>query len=224
MAAAFTERQPDLAKALVAAVSEMTYATKGSVNPHFKSKFAGLPDVIAAVKPALSKHGLCFLQDVEAAPGGIAVSTIILHTSGQFMRLGTVSVPALKADPQAYGSAITYAKRYSLQAALGIPSDDDDGEYARKANEAQEEMKSSKHKDAADAAIEKYESGDVAGAVEELYSFEDREDTLAAFGHLGGQSKMRADIKKFREEMRKRDAEIAKMPAAVKADADGVIA
>lgn len=124
------EIKPELAKALVAACAQIGAAIKDSVNPHFKSRYADLAAVIDAVKSPLAKHGLCFLQNVSHRDDGVSVTTVILHESGQHLELAEVSVPASKQDPQGYGSAITYAKRYSLQSALGVPSEDDDGNAA----------------------------------------------------------------------------------------------
>lgn len=116
-----------LAAALVKAQSEIKFATKDSNNPFFKSKYADLPAVIDAIKPALNKHGISFLQVIM----DMGVETVLLHESGEFIS-GVTPIVVVKAnDPQAVGSAITYAKRYGLQAIVGVPADiDDDGEAA----------------------------------------------------------------------------------------------
>ena len=120
----------NLAPALVSACSEIDAAVKDSTNPHFKSKYADLSSVIDAVKKPLANNGLAFVQDVNSGDNCVSVTTIILHKSGESLSLSTISVPVSKADAQGYGSAITYAKRYSLQSALGVPSEDDDGNAA----------------------------------------------------------------------------------------------
>lgn len=116
--------------ALVKAQSEMTGAVKDSKNPFFKSNYADLVSVMQAIRPALTNNGLGFIQACHDAEGAAKVETIIFHESGEHISCGVISVPVSKNDAQAYGSAITYAKRYSLQAAFGVPSVDDDGNNA----------------------------------------------------------------------------------------------
>jgi len=122
----------ELYTALVKAQSAVNHAAKDSKNPHFKAAYSSLASVIDAVRPALSANGLAFVQKLHTADGGIAVETVILHESGQEMSCGVLFIPATKHDAQGYGSAISYAKRYSLQAAIGIASEDDDGNAASK--------------------------------------------------------------------------------------------
>jgi hypothetical protein len=122
----------ELAKALVTAQAAMSHAAKDSKNPHFKSAYSSLASVIDAVRPALSANGLAFVQKLHTIDGGVAVETVLIHESGQEMSCGTLFIPASKQDAQGYGSAISYAKRYSLQSALGIASEDDDGNSAVK--------------------------------------------------------------------------------------------
>jgi len=122
----------ELAKSLVKAQAAMNHAAKDSQNPHFKKSYSSLASVIDAVRPALSGNGLAFVQKLHTADGGVAVETVLIHESGQEMSCGTLFIPVSKQDAQGYGSAISYAKRYSLQAALGIASEDDDGQAAVK--------------------------------------------------------------------------------------------
>jgi hypothetical protein len=121
----------ELAAALVAAQSEFTPALKTSVNPHFKSKYADLETAISAAQPALLKHGIAVLQgssgDVLAS--SISITTRLLHKSGQWIE-DTLTLPAANRgnfDAQSVGSAITYGRRYSYMAMLGIAAEDDDG-------------------------------------------------------------------------------------------------
>ena len=118
-----------LAPALVAAQSEMTGAKKSASNPFFKSKYANLEEVINVVKSAFSTHGLSFIQFPVSSEGHAGVETIILHESGEFIS-NQFLLKCAKSDPQGMGSAITYARRYGLQSAVGIPSEDDDGNAA----------------------------------------------------------------------------------------------
>ena len=113
--------------ALVKAQAEIGAALKDSTNPHFKSKYADLASVVAAIKPVAAKHGLGYVQKFHPAEGGVCIETIIVHESGEQIETGPLFVPASKQDAQGYGSAITYTRRYSLQTAFGVPADDDDG-------------------------------------------------------------------------------------------------
>lgn len=120
-----------LAPALFAAQSTMAGAVKGANNPFFKSKYANLEEVIRVVKDAFSENGLSFVQFPVSKEGYAGVETIIMHTSGEFIS-NEFLLKCAKSDPQGMGSAITYARRYGLQAACGIPSEDDDGNEASK--------------------------------------------------------------------------------------------
>ena len=123
----------ELFTALVAAQAEMEAASKDSANPFFKSKYADLNAVMGVVKAAYAKHGLGFVQVCHDAEHAAKVETLIVHSSGQQMACGSVSVPVSKLDAQGYGSALTYARRYSLAAACGVGAEDDDGNAAAKA-------------------------------------------------------------------------------------------
>lgn len=127
-----------LSAAMAKAFPAIEGAIKGKVNPAFRSRYADLSSVIDAVKPHLAEHGLWFLQRTHSVDGGVAVETIILHASGQSMSAGVLRLPASKQDAQGYGSALTYARRYSLMAAFGVPAEDDDGNAAtgRTSNES----------------------------------------------------------------------------------------
>ena len=119
----------EIAPALVLAQSQMGGAKKDSKNPFFKSNYSDLTSVMQAVSVPFSENDLCFIQGAEYVEGRIAVATRIIHKSGQWIE-STIELPAIKNDPQAYGSAVTYAKRYGLQAMAGVPSIDDDAQYA----------------------------------------------------------------------------------------------
>ena len=120
-----------LAAALAKAQGEMENAGKNSVNPHFKSKYADLAEILNTVRPVLSKHGLAVTQ-FPAFEGNIAsVETILTHSSGEWMS-GICSAPVQKADPQGVGSALTYLRRYSLAAVCGLAQEDDDANAATK--------------------------------------------------------------------------------------------
>lgn len=120
----------ELAKALVKAQSAMNHAAKDAKNPHFKSSYSSLASVIDAVRPHLAGNGLAIVQKTHDAEGGVCVETVLIHESGQELSFGKLFVPASKQDSQGFGSALSYAKRYSIQTALCVASADDDGEAA----------------------------------------------------------------------------------------------
>jgi hypothetical protein len=125
-----TVNHPNLAAAMTAAFAEIEGATKAATNPHFKSKYADLTSIIEAIKPALIKHGLFFTQRCQPSEDGVSVETVLHHSSGEKEPLGILYVPANKRDAQGFGSALTYARRYALQTAFGVPTEDDDGNAA----------------------------------------------------------------------------------------------
>lgn len=118
--------------AMAAAFPEIEGAVKDSNNPHFKSKYADLSSVVEAIKPALAKHKLFFVQMTHDQQGGVCVETIVGHEGGEQFSFGKLFVPAGKNDAQGYGSALTYARRYSLMTAFGVCPEDDDGNAAAK--------------------------------------------------------------------------------------------
>jgi hypothetical protein len=123
--------QPLLA-ALVKAKKEFEPAIKGAINPHFESKYADLQTCLEAVNYPLLRHGIALIQASHPCSDGVIIETIFTHESGGILQCGQVHVPAGKNSAQAYGSAMTYARRYSLMAACGIAGEDDDGNEASK--------------------------------------------------------------------------------------------
>jgi hypothetical protein len=119
-----------LASDMVAAFTEIEAVTKAANNPHFKSKYADLTSVIEAIRPVLARHNLCFTQQPAPCEDGVSVETVLHHASGDKLSLGTLFVPANKKDAQGFGSALTYARRYALVTAFGVPTEDDDGNAA----------------------------------------------------------------------------------------------
>lgn len=120
----------ELSAAMARAFGAIEGAIKGKANPAFRSRYADLAAVVDAIKPALAEHGLWFRQVTHPADGGVCVETVIHHASGQSIGCGPLFVPAMKQDPQGFGSALTYARRYSLMTAFGVPAEDDDGAAA----------------------------------------------------------------------------------------------
>lgn len=132
--------EASLASAMASAFAKIEAATKSANNPHFKSKYADLGAVIDAIKPALVEQGLFFTQQPAQCDGGVAVETVLRHASGEAISLGTVVVPVNKNDAQAYGSALTYARRYGLVTAFGVPTEDDDGNAAVAGGQSKREV------------------------------------------------------------------------------------
>jgi len=119
----------ELIKHLIEAQKDIDHAVKNAKNPFFKSQYATLEAVIETAKQALNKHGIYFQQVSKEYERGASVETIFYGHGGS-LSTGSVQVPTDKFDPQAYGGALTYARRYSLSLACGISSKDDDGETA----------------------------------------------------------------------------------------------
>lgn len=119
-----------IAPAFIKAKKEFGPALKDRTNPAFKSKYADLGACLDAVDDALLANGIALMQETFMDETGVTVETVFIHESGETMRGGRLHVPASKQDPQGYGSALTYARRYSLQAACGIAPEDDDGNAA----------------------------------------------------------------------------------------------
>jgi ERF superfamily len=112
--------------AILAAQTKLEAVKKSASNPFFKSKYADLNAIIEAVQETLNKEGIALLQPHD----GNTVETVLMHKSGQFLSSSTPIVVAKQNDPQALGSAISYARRYGLQSFVCLPSEDDDGERA----------------------------------------------------------------------------------------------
>jgi hypothetical protein len=121
-----------IASALVKAQKSFGPALKSSTNPHFRSKYADLSACVEAVIDGLNENGIALIQIPHECESGVTVETLFIHESGETLSAGKLHVPASKQDAQGYGSALTYARRYSLMAACGIAPEDDDGNAATK--------------------------------------------------------------------------------------------
>jgi hypothetical protein len=115
-----SEQLNEIAAALAKAQGAMKNAALNKVNPHFRSKYADLAGIRDTVIPALTANGIAVVQTLDAD----AVLTRLMHASGQWIESRCL-IPA-QADMQKMGSAITYARRYSLSAICGIAADEDD--------------------------------------------------------------------------------------------------
>jgi hypothetical protein len=124
-----SEEIGELAKALNKMQSTMAGVKKDSVNPFFKSNYADLTSCWESIRKPLTDNGLSIVQNGEQGIDGAAITTTLLHTSGQWIS-GTISGNPSKNDPQGVGSAITYFRRYGLMAIVGLCPEDDDGNSA----------------------------------------------------------------------------------------------
>ena len=214
----------NIASALVQAQRGFVPALKTSLNPHFRSKYVDLAGCIEAVVDALNAAGIALIQRTFEDNTGVTVETVFVHESGEMMECGKLHVPASKQDPQGYGSALTYARRYSLMAAAGIAPEDDDGNGARKAKEDEEKAKADAASktpapkvsatktdlvppsrmaivaDVAAAIDERMSANDLIGAFEEYLGVTDVEEKTALWGMLD--SKTRSSIKKHAESLK----------------------
>ena len=118
------KKMKTIASAFVKAKQAFGPALKDKTNPAFRSKYADLGACIDAVDDALLANGIAFYHETSEDQTGITVETVFLHESGDTLRFGKLHVPASKQDPQGYGSALTYSRRYSLMAACGIAPED----------------------------------------------------------------------------------------------------
>lgn len=122
----------EISSAFIKAQKEFAPALKCSTNPHFKSKYADLSACVEAVIDALNNNDIAMIQKTHECDSGVAVETVFIHSSGEMLSGGILHVPASKQDAPGYGSALTYARRYSLMSSCGIAPEDDDGNAASK--------------------------------------------------------------------------------------------
>lgn len=132
-----SEQINEIASALSKAQGTIRGAVKDSLNPFFKSNYADLASVWDACRDPLSNNGLSVVQCPDTTDQGMVLITTLMHTSGQWIE-STYPIKPVKDDPQGLGSSISYARRYSLAAMVGIFQVDDDAESAQGRNQAQE--------------------------------------------------------------------------------------
>ena len=118
-----------ISSAMAKAQHDVENASKNAKNPHFKSKYADLAELLNTVRPVFSSHGLAIVQMPSFVDGVASVETLISHSSGEWIS-SICSAPVSKQDAQGVGSAITYLRRYSLAAMCGIAQEDDDANSA----------------------------------------------------------------------------------------------
>jgi ribosomal protein L12E/L44/L45/RPP1/RPP2 len=158
---------PKIAAAFVKAQKAFGPALKSSTNPHFKSRYADLSACIEAVVDALNNNGIGLIQRCYDAGAGVMIETVFVHESGEVMECGILQVPASKQDPQGYGSALTYARRYSLMAACGIAPEDDDGNSASRRTEVK-------------STVDEHKIADLLAAMDECNTLEDLQKAYKA--------------------------------------------
>jgi hypothetical protein len=211
-----SESIKELAAALVKAQAKIEGATKDKTNPHFKSKYADLSSVVEAIKKPATDNGLTWTQVMHPAENAAAVETIIMHSSGEWLSCGVISVPVSKQDAQGYGSALTYARRYSLSAAFGVAPEDDDGNAASAAAPKSNGSKVTPNAGALDnltpeeraaairlgaKVVELWGSGKEIAAYEQVYEAgHSNEFILGLWEVLQPQSTLRSALKKMHRE------------------------
>jgi hypothetical protein len=121
-----SEKIDKLCEAMVKAQAEAKAPPLDAVNPHFKNRYASLGAVRDAIVPVFNRHGLYLMQSPGTSERGPALTTLIFHSSGQWLELEPLSLPVQRQDAQGYGSALTYARRYALLAVAGVVADEDD--------------------------------------------------------------------------------------------------
>lgn len=211
-----SEQIGNLAAALVAAQAELKNPNLDSTNPHFKSKFASLANIRNTITTTFAKHGLAIAQSLSSTDRGVNCTTMIVHSSGEWMESDLVSIPATKMDAQGFGSAATYARRYSLAAfASVVGDDDDDGNEAAKP--AKKELSAVRPNSAGEEFWAKAQGEEreylqislsqirdllnadtPAEASQQFYAMRDMEEQSAVWSQLG--SKERAAIKQHKPE------------------------
>jgi len=168
-----------LATSLNKAQSEMSGAKKTARNPFFKSSYANLEEVIHCIKEPFADNGLSFAQFPISTDGFAGVETIIMHESGEWIS-NEFMLKVSKNDPQGMGSAITYSRRYALQAAVGCPSEDDDANaatprpQAKPAAQAQPKPKAKPAAPAKPAPSSKAQQDNITALAEQLNLDDDR--------------------------------------------------
>jgi hypothetical protein len=122
-----SESIKELSGALAKAQAEMESARLSSSNPFYKSKYADFGEIVKSSRPALTKHGLAVTQIFKIVEDIVLLETILMHSSGEFIS-SEIRINPPKTDVQSLGSFITYLKRYSYAAIVGVITEDDDGE------------------------------------------------------------------------------------------------
>ena len=179
-----------IAAAFVKAQRQFGPALKTSVNPHFKSKYADLANCIEAVIEALNANGIGLMQRTYECKDGVLLETVFIHESGEVMECGMLHVPASKMDAMGFGSALTYARRYSILAATGLAPEDDDGVAASRRTEIK-------------STVDEHKLADLLAAMDEVTTIKELQEAYkqaykATNGEQAWQTKVitKKDVKK----------------------------
>ena len=187
----------NIAAAFVKAQRAFGPALKTSTNPHFKSKYADLANCVEAVVDALNANGIALMQRTFECKDGVMVETVFVHESGEVMECGMLHVPAGKQDPQGYGSALTYARRYSLLAATGLAPEDDDGNHASRKTEIK-------------STVNENQIADLMAAMDEVSTLKELQETYKeAYKAAKGEQAWQAKV------ITKKDAKKAQLEASL---------
>jgi len=128
----------ELYGALAQAQSEFLPIEKKTTNPFYKSKYADLAEIRSATTSALSKYGLAVVQIIVPDDNYVIIDTLLCYKNGTSIK-SQIKLSPVKTDPQGIGSTITYARRYSLAALLGVAAEDDDDANAGSGKEEKKE-------------------------------------------------------------------------------------
>lgn len=156
-----SESIKNIAAALCKFQQECDSPKKTASNPHFKSKYAPLEEIIKVATPTMAANGLSHFQSTSSDGDSVVVTTVLMHTSGEFIESDPLRLPMGKATAQGAGSSLTYARRYSLCAILGIAAEEDDD-----ANGASDQQKDTNKQVASESQLNFINKllGDVAAA------------------------------------------------------------
>jgi len=215
-----------LVEALAKAQSEMDSPVKDKKNPQFSSLYASLGSIITAVKPALNNNGIAYVQRSLPVEGGISVETVF-YGMGETIETGPVTIPAAKVTPQGFGSAMTYAKRYSLAMACGVDADeDDDGNAAEQEVPKNAKAPAAKAKKTAKTDVvptsEDFFKQNTDALIDELASVETTEEAKAVMGQhfpsLKKEYEGHPDWNAFANKIKGRLAQLATKPTTEEED------
>lgn len=186
----------NIAAAFVKAQRAFGPALKTSTNPHFKSKYADLANCVEAVVDALNANGIALMQRTFECKDGVMVETVFVHESGEVMECGMLHVPASKHDAMGFGSALTYARRYSLLAATGLATVDDDGVAASRRTEIK-------------STVNENQIADLLAAMDEVTTIKELQEAYkAAYKATNGEQAWQTDV------IAKKDAKKAALEAS----------
>lgn len=119
----------------------------GNIAKGVYNKYAPLAEVLNVVRPVLAKHGLCAIQNTWNDGGVVYITTLVIHDSGEWLETNPLEMQLEKKTPQGVGSAITYGRRYSLSAALGLSSEEDDDGQSHEPTQASKKVKKNEPED-----------------------------------------------------------------------------